>query len=150
MNFKLIRQSISTRLGSGRSMPWIHAFVEIIISSKWMHNQSSLSPSRIQYSQALEYAPLLWDLAFLPDTTFSCSTECEPTPWAWGLQHACAACDSGRTPPWIRAFVEVLRSKDQSGLSPSWIKYSRALEYAPLLWDLAFLPDTTCSCSAAY
>ena len=44
-------------------------------------------------------------------------------------------------------FFQRVRLKKQN-LAPIQIQHSQTLEYAPLLWDLVFFPDKTCSCCA--
>ena len=64
----------------GRIELWIRTIAETV-RYKWeIPNQSWLSPSRIQYSRALEYAPLSCYLAFLPETTCIDSAARNPLP----------------------------------------------------------------------
>ena len=57
--------------------------------------KSCLHSSRIQYSQVLEFAPLSWNLAFLPDTPSWSNAVLKPTSRAGGWQSTCLARDSG-------------------------------------------------------
>ena len=63
--------------------------------------QTSLTcpPIRIQHSRALEYAPLSYNLACLPDTTCSGCAASQPNSQAWGWQNTFVRRGSGRTSP---------------------------------------------------
>ena len=95
------------------SFPLLHfVFTQLIVRSR----KQNFASIWFQHSQALECAPLLWDLAFLSETTCSCSAALQPTSQAWGWQNTWVARHSGRTAPWIHAIVQIVRSIECSNV----------------------------------